>query len=87
MGWVWLGIAVAVASLVVLAVLLLSLWRRTKALMRAVAVAGESIAAGTEALSAVQTPVRKPAQGPAQGRLQVPARSGVPARPGPRADT
>jgi hypothetical protein len=54
MGWVWLGVAVALASVVVLVVLLLSLWRRTKALMRAVAVAGESVATATEALSQVQ---------------------------------
>ena len=54
MGWVWLGIAIAVASLVVLAVLLLGLWKRTKALMRAVAAAGDSVATATDALAQVQ---------------------------------
>jgi hypothetical protein len=72
MGWVWLGVAVALASLVVLALVLLSLWKRTKALMGAVAAAGEAVAVGTEALSQVQAP------GP----------GGAPARrPGTRADT
>ena len=62
MGWVWLGIAIAVLSVVVLAVLLLSLWRRTKALMRAVSAAGESVATATEALAQVQA---RPAGPPA----------------------
>ena len=55
MGWLLLGIAVAVASLVLLAVVVLSLWRRTKALMRTVGDAGEAIGAGTEALAQLQS--------------------------------
>ena len=58
MGWLLLGIAVAVASLVVLAVVLLSLWRRTKTLMRVIATAGEAVAASTEALAQLQTAPR-----------------------------
>jgi CHASE3 domain sensor protein len=56
MSWLLLGIAVAVASLVVLAVVLLSLWRRTRSLMRAVSAAGETLAASTDALTQLQTP-------------------------------
>ena len=55
MGWLLLGIAVAAASLVLLAVVVLSLWRRTKALMRTVGNAGEVIAARTEALAQLQS--------------------------------
>ncbi len=56
MSWLLLGIVVAVASLVVLAVVLLSLWRRTRSLMRAVNAAGQTLAASTEALAQLQTP-------------------------------
>lgn len=55
MGWLLLGIAVAILSLVVLAVVLLSLWRRTKALRRTVAAAGEALAPGTQALEQLQS--------------------------------
>lgn len=74
MGWVWLGVALALASVVVLAFVLLSLWKRTKALMRVVAVAGEAVAAGTEALAQVQA---RPASRPAA----------APGRPATRTDT
>ena len=60
MGWLLVGIALAVASLVVLAVVLLSLWRRTKTLMRAVGTAGEALAAGTEALAQLQPAGQRP---------------------------
>ena len=58
MGWLLLGIAIALASLVVLALVLLSLWRRTKTLMRAVSAAGEAMAVGTEALAQLQAAPR-----------------------------
>jgi hypothetical protein len=60
MGWLLLGIALAVASLVVLALVLLSLWRRTKALMRDVGTAGEAIAASTEKLAQLQPASARP---------------------------
>ena len=60
MGWLLLGIGIAVASLVVLALVLLSLWRRTKTLMKAVGTAGEAIAAGTEKLAGLQPAAARP---------------------------
>ncbi len=60
MGWLLLGIAVAVASLVVLAVVLLSLWRRTKTLMQAVGTAGEGLGASTEKLAQLQPATARP---------------------------
>ena len=47
-------VLIAVAALVLLALVLLSLWRKTKALMRVVAEAGETVAASTEALEQLQ---------------------------------
>ncbi len=69
MGWLLLGIAIAVASLVVLAVVLLSVWRRTKTLMKVVGTAGEAIASSTDKLAQL-----RPAT-PGTGR---PADSGSP---------
>ena len=60
MGWLLLGIGLAVASLAVLALVLLSLWRRTKTLMRTVDTASEAMAAGTEALAQVQGAAPRP---------------------------
>ena len=59
MGWLLLGIAIALASLVVLALVLLSLWRRTKELGRAVAAAGEAVAVGSEAMAQLQSRDRR----------------------------
>jgi ABC-type bacteriocin/lantibiotic exporter with double-glycine peptidase domain len=53
MAWFPYGVllaAVAVAALVVLGLVLLSLWRKTKRLMSTVATASETISASTEAL-------------------------------------
>jgi uncharacterized membrane protein len=60
MGWLLLGIALAVVSLVVLAVVLLSLWRRTKTLMQAVGTAGDAVAASTEKLAQLQPATARP---------------------------
>ena len=60
MGWLLVGIAIALVSLVVLALVLLSLWRRTRTLMRAVGAAGEAIAASTEKLAALQPATARP---------------------------
>lgn len=60
MFWLLLGIAIALASLVVLAVVLLSLWRRTKTLMKAVGTAGEAIATSTDKLVQLQPATARP---------------------------
>ncbi len=60
MGWLLLAIAIALASVVVLAVVLLSLWRRTKTLMKAVGTAGDAIAASTEKLAQLQPGTARP---------------------------
>ena len=73
MGWLLAGIAVAVLSLVVLALVLLSLWRRTKALMAEVSKAGEAVAAGTEALAQVQSPAPRTPGTPSVDRSATPA--------------
>ena len=52
--------AIAFAALVLLALVLLSLWRRTKTLMKAVAAAGETVAASTEALEQAQASSPRP---------------------------
>ena len=65
MAWVPYGVlvaAVAIASLVLLALVLLSLWRRTKSLMSVVAKAGETVAASTEALAQLQAASPRPAK-------------------------
>jgi hypothetical protein len=53
--WILLDVAIAVAALVVLAVLVLGLWRKVKALSAAVAVAGETVGAATDRLAAAQS--------------------------------
>lgn len=73
MGWLLVGIAVAVLSLVVLAVVLLSLWRRTKALMAEVSKAGEAVGAGTEALAQVQSAAPRTASAPPVDTSATPA--------------
>ena len=55
MTWVLLDVAIALAALAVLAVLVLGLWRKVKALSAAVAVAGETVGEATERLAAVQS--------------------------------
>lgn len=54
MKWILLDLAIALAALAVLAVLVLGLWRKVKALSGAVARAGETVAAATEQLAAAQ---------------------------------
>ena len=52
--WILLDVAIAVAALVVLAVLVLGLWRKVKALSSTVSTASETIAAATDRLDAAQ---------------------------------
>ena len=74
MTWILIDLAIALAALAVLAVLLLRLWKRVKALSRTVSAAGETIASATEALEAAQS------AGPlSSGGVGVPRTSGVPA--------
>ena len=58
--WILLDVAIAVAALVVLAVLVLGLWRKVKALSSTVSSAGEAIAAATDRLDAAQLAGRQP---------------------------
>ena len=67
MRWILLDLGIALAALVVLAVLVRRLWRAVKALSGAVATAGETIAAATDALAAAQTEGRL-GGAPAAGR-------------------
>ena len=68
MTWILLDVAIALAALAVLAVLVLGLWRKVKALSAAVAVAGESVGQATDRLAAAQAtgPLGQP--GPGHGR-------------------
>ena len=68
MTWILLDVAIALAALAVLAVLVLGLWRKVKALSAAVAVAGESVGQATDRLAAAQatSPLGEP--GPGHGR-------------------
>jgi uncharacterized protein YoxC len=52
--WILLDVAIALAALAVLAVLVLGLWRKVKALSAAVAVAGETVGQATDRLAAAQ---------------------------------
>jgi hypothetical protein len=52
--WILLDVAIAVAALAVLALLVLSLWRKVKALSAAVTVAGETVGSATDRLAAAQ---------------------------------
>ena len=54
MLWILLDIAIAVAALAVLAVLVLGLWRKVKALSATVAAAGERLGEASDRLAAVQ---------------------------------
>ena len=54
MTWILIDLAIALAALAVLAVLVLGLWRRVRALSRAVTTAGQTVASATEALEAAQ---------------------------------
>ena len=53
--WILIDVAIAVAALAVLAVLVLGLWRKVKALSAAVTVAGESVGQATDRLAAAQS--------------------------------
>lgn len=72
--WILLDVAIALAALVVLAVLVLGLYRKVKALSRAVGEAGDTVAVASDALAAAQS----------DGPLGAP-RPGGPARSGPGA--
>ena len=52
--WILLDVAIALAALAVLAVLVLGLWRKVKALSATVAVAGETVGSATDRLAAAQ---------------------------------
>ena len=52
--WILVDVTVAVAALAVLAVLVLGLWRKVKALSAAVSVAGETVGQATDRLAAAQ---------------------------------
>ena len=73
MKWILIDLAIALLALAVLAVLVLGLWRRVKALGSTVARAGEAVAQASEALAVAQgdgplgATQRSPAAGP-QGR-------------------
>ena len=53
--WILLDVTIAVAALAVLAVLVLGLWRKVKALSSAVAVAGETVGQATDRLADAQS--------------------------------
>ena len=55
MRWILLDVAIALAALAVLAVLVLGLWRRVKALTAVVSAAGETIGSATDALEVAQS--------------------------------
>ena len=54
MPWILVDLALALLSLALLAVLVLRLWRKVKALSSAVAKAGEAVATATDALTVAQ---------------------------------
>ena len=54
MTWILIDVAIAVAALAVLAVLVLGLWRKVKALSTTVSAAGETLAQATDRLEAAQ---------------------------------
>jgi uncharacterized protein YoxC len=53
--WILLDVAIALAALAVLAVLVLGLWRKVKALASTVALAGETVGRATDRLAAAQS--------------------------------
>lgn len=71
MRWILLDLAIAVAALVVLAVLVLGLWRKVKALSRTVTVAGDVVAEASDRLAAAQA--SGPHAGPAADRWGTPS--------------
>ena len=73
--WILIDVAIAVVALAVLAVLVLGLWRKVKALSAAVAVAGEAVGQATDRLAAAQ----------ADGPLGSPSSAQPPAYPRPPA--
>ena len=91
MRWILLDLALALVSLAVLAVLVLGLWRKVKALSAAVAAAEERIGAATAALEAAQldgplgaVPELEDRPGAADGGLVPPAGSAAARRAVPR---
>ena len=67
MTWILIDLAIALAALAVLAVLVLGLWRRVKALSGAVAKAGSAVAVATDALAVAQADGSPPGR-PGAGR-------------------
>ena len=55
MRWILLDLAIALAALALLAVLVLRLWRRVKALSGVVTAAGQRLGQATDALEAAQS--------------------------------
>ncbi len=53
--WILIDVAIAFVALAVLAVLVLGLYRKVKALSRAVGTAGETVAVASDALAAAQS--------------------------------
>ena len=70
MLWFLLALALALVTLAVLAVLVLGLWRRVKALTAVVTAAGETIGSATDALEAAQS--AGPLGGPAPAHRRPP---------------
>ena len=66
--WILLDVAIALAALAVLAVLVLGLWRKVKALSAAVSVAGETIGQATDRLAVAQADGPLGGQPPAHSR-------------------
>ena len=69
--WILLDVAIALAALAVLAVLVLGLWRKVKALSATVAVAGEAVGSATDRLAAAQA--TGPHGGPGATHLRPPS--------------
>lgn len=60
MRWILLDVALSTAALVLLALVLLSVWRKVKALGREVTRAGDTLGAVTAALDGLQGPGERP---------------------------
>ena len=69
--WILIDLAIALAALAVLAVLVLGLWRKVKALSSAVTVAGETVGQATDRLADAQS--AGPLGGPEAAHRRPPA--------------
>lgn len=90
MTWILIDLAIALLALAVLAVLVLGLWRRVKALASAVTAAGETVGRATDALAEAQAagPLSAPPAGSTAGMyisssapVRVPSSAGAPRVP------